>query len=180
MLMGGMTGAAAGLVVAMAVRVLVPRLETQGERRRRERAARQAPLVVDLVSACLASGAQVDAALEAAGRAVGSPSAEVLSTAAASLRLGAEPADVWRVVAEVDGLGGLARAVARSHDTGAPLSQLLPRVADQVRASHRAHVESRIRTAAVRLTAPLGAAFLPAFLLLGVVPVVASWVGVLL
>jgi hypothetical protein len=69
--------------------------------------------------------------------------------------------------------------VARSQQTGAPLSTLLPRVAEQARAAHRVRAEARIRTAAVRLTAPLGVAFLPAFVLLGVVPVVASWAGLL-
>jgi hypothetical protein len=41
-------------------------------------------------------------------------------------------------------------------------------------------VEARVRSAGVRLTAPLGLAFLPAFVLLGVVPVVAAWVTALL
>lgn len=179
-LLGGGVGAGIGAALGVAVRVGVPRLESRAERRRRDLMARQAPLAVDLVSACLSSGASLEASLMAAARAVGSPTSEVLGAAVASLRLGADPAGVWRAVAEHDALGGLARAVARSQQTGAPLSDLLPRVADEIRAARRARVEARIRTAAVRLTAPLGAALLPAFFLLGVVPVVASWVGVLL
>jgi len=179
-LVGGGGGVAAGLILAIAVRIIVPRLDTRGERRRRDLHTRQAPLVVDLVSACLASGASLEASLDAAASAVGSPTSEVVMRATAALRMGADPASVWRTVGEVEALGALARAAARSQETGAALSDLLPRVADQVRASHRARVEARTRTAAVRLTAPLGAAFLPAFVLLGVVPVVASWVGVLL
>ena len=150
------------------------------ERRRAEGLARQAPLTVDLVAACLASGAPPEVAVEAAARAVGAPTCEVLLPAVAALRLGADPGSVWDEVARVDGLAALARAFARSQHSGAALSDLLPRVADEVRAAARARAEARIRTAAVRLTAPLGAALLPAFVLLGVVPVVASWVGVLL
>lgn len=177
---GGGAGVAAGLLLAIVVRVVVPRLDTRSERLQRDLHTRQAPLVVDLVSACLASGASLEASLDAAASAVGPPTSEVVRRATAALRMGAEPASVWRAVGEVEALGALARAAARSQETGAALSDLLPRVADQVRASHRARVEARTRTAAVRLTAPLGAAFLPAFFLLGVVPVVASWVGVLL
>lgn len=179
-LVGGVTGVLLGAVLAVGVRLLVPRLQGEQERRRAEGLARQAPLTVDLVAACLASGAPPEVAVEAAARAVGAPTCEVLLPAVAALRLGADPGSVWDEVARVDGLAALARAFARSQHSGAALSDLLPRVADEVRAAARARAEARIRTAAVRLTAPLGAALLPAFVLLGVVPVVASWVGVLL
>ena len=177
---GGAGGAALGLLLGAGVRMVVPRLQGEQERRRDDALARQAPLCVDLVAACLASGAPPEVAVEAAARAVGSPTTDVLLPAVAALRLGADPVEVWRDVARVDGLAALARAFARSQHSGAAMSDLLPRVADEVRASARARADARIRTAAVRLTAPLGAALLPAFVLLGVVPVVASWVGVLL
>lgn len=179
-LVGGPGGALLGLVAGLVVRLVVPRLQGEDERRRHDALARQAPLCVDLVAACLASGAAPDVAVEAAARAVGAPAADVLLPAVAALRLGADPAAVWRDVAQVDGLAALARAFSRSQHSGAALADLLPRVAEEVRAASRARADARIRTAAVRLTAPLGAALLPAFVLLGVVPVVASWVGVLL
>ncbi|MFN8168322.1 MAG: type II secretion system F family protein [Candidatus Nanopelagicales bacterium] len=179
-LVPGPPGLLLAVAVALGVRLVVPRLEGEHDRRRRDRLARQAPVTVDLVAACLASGAPPDRAVEAAARAVGAPTSEVLLPAVAALRLGADPEQVWREVAAVDGLAALARAFARSQRSGAALADLLPRVADEVRSAARARAEGRIRTAAVRLTAPLGAALLPAFVLLGVVPVVASWVGVLL
>jgi Flp pilus assembly protein TadB len=180
LLVGGIAGVGVGLLAAVGAWVLIPRLETARGRSERERLERQAPLVVDLVSACLASGSPLDPALGAAARAVGDPAAAVLGAAVASVQLGADPEVVWRQVAGHEPLAGLARAVGRSMETGAPLADLLPRVAERARAAHRARVEARVRTVSVRLTAPLGIAFLPAFVLLGVVPVVAAWVGVLL
>ena len=180
LLVGGAAGAVAGIVGAGLARVVLGRLEPADRRRHREALERQAPLVVDLVAACLASGASLERSLDVASAAVGAPAADLLSRATASLRLGADPRVVWADLARHDPLAPMARAVARSQQTGAPVSALLPRVADQARAAHRARAEARIRTAAVRLTAPLGVAFLPAFVLLGVVPVVASWVGRLL
>ena len=178
LLLGGLPGALAGSVVAVATLAVVPRLEPRRVRDRRERVRAQAPLVVDLVAACLASGAALEPSLVAAAAAVGPPVDHDLAAVAASVRLGADPTTAW--AATDPALGGLARAIARSSQTGAPLADLLPRVAAEARAVHCAEAESRVRTASVRLTAPLGAAFLPAFVLLGVVPVVASWLGVLL
>lgn len=179
-LLGGAVGVVAGTLLGALTWVGVPRLQSSADRARQLQLARQAPLVVDLLAACLASGASVESSVAAASRAVPGAAGEVLATATAALRLGADPVDVWRTVGELPELAGLARAAARSAATGAPLAALLPRVADDLRATHRSTVEARTRTAAVRLTAPLGVAFLPAFVLLGVVPVVASWIGTLL
>jgi Flp pilus assembly protein TadB len=179
-LIGGAGGAVVGLVVAAAAWWGIPRLQSGAERDRRTELARQAPVAVDLLAACLASGASVESSLAATARAVPGAAGDVLATATAALRLGADPLDVWREVGALPELAGLARAAARSAGTGAPLTALLPRVADDLRAGRRADAEAGVRTAAVRLTAPLGLAFLPAFVALGVVPVVASWIGTLL
>jgi Flp pilus assembly protein TadB len=176
---GGALGVVVGVGCAVAVRVGVPLLETSSARRRREHIERQAPLLVDLVAACLASGATLDASVRAAAAAVGAPAADLVVPALEAMRLGAETDRAWSEVASCPPLAGFARAVVRAVDTGAPLAEVLPRLADRARARRRASAETRVRSAGVRLTAPLGVAFLPAFVLLGVVPVIAAWVGVL-
>lgn len=180
LVLGGAGGVLVGAVAAAGLRVALARLERSGARREREQLARSAPLVVDLVAACLASGATLEASVRAAAAAVGGPAATALGPVLSAVALGADPAQAWRSVERHGPLAGLARAVARSASTGAPLSDLLPRVAERARAEHRARAEARIRTVSVRLTAPLGLAFLPAFVLLGVVPLVASWTAGLL
>lgn len=180
LLVGGPAGVAAGALVASAVWVVVGRLEPSARRHRREALERQAPLVVDLVAACLASGATVDASVRAAARATGDPAASLLQQAVDAAALGSPVSDAWRRAAEEDPLAGLAHAIVRSVDTGAPLADVLPRLAARARSRRAARTEAHVRTAAVRLTGPLGLAFLPAFVLLGVVPVVAAWVGAVL
>jgi hypothetical protein len=57
-----------------------------------------------------------------------------------------------------------------------PLAQALTRVADDLRARRRGELLAAARVAGVTAVLPLGLCFLPAFALLGVVPVVVSLV----
>lgn len=171
---GGWWGGALGVATWAMVRRLLPRLEPAAARRRRQALAAQAADVLDLLVACLASGSTVPAAVEATAAAVAAPASEVLRVVAAQLRLGADPVTAWAPVAAEPPLAALATSVARSADSGAALADALADAADELRARRRAEVESAARRIGVRLTAPLGLAFLPAFVLLGIVPVVAS------
>ena len=168
----------AGLLVGGAVLVTLPasvrRLETSGQRREREALSRQAAGICDLMSATLASGAPMPVALGAVADAVPMPGAGVLASVHASLELGADPETAWAPWANDPAVGLIAAAVVRSGRTGAPLATLLSRLAADLRRERRTIVEVAARSAGVRAVLPLAACFLPAFLLLGVVPVVAS------
>jgi len=158
----------------------VGRMESRSERRRREALARQGPVVADLLAATLSSGAPMRSALAAVGGALTEPARGNLLAVVSALDLGADPVEAWAVLADDDVLGAVAGAVVRSARTGAPLSSLLSRLADDMRRDRRAMVEVAARTAGVRAVVPLAACFLPAFILLGVVPVVAALAGQLL
>ena len=174
LLVGGPVGIGAGAVIAIAGPVALGRLESRSARERREAIARQAGDCADLLAACLASGAPVAGATAAVARALGPPVRGPLDRLVAALDLGADPAAAWAELGREPGLAALARAVTRSLETGAPLSGILPGIADDLRRESRARAESAARAAGVRAVAPLAACFLPAFLLVGVVPVIAS------
>jgi Flp pilus assembly protein TadB len=177
-----LVGGAGGVVLAVACVVGIPvatrNLESRQARGRREELERQAPLLADLLAATLASGAPMRSALAAVGSAVGEPSRGELRPVLAAIDLGADPVAAWR------GAGGplapIAGAVVRSTESGAPLSAVLSRIAEDMRRERQATVEVAARAAGVRAVAPLAACFLPAFLLVGVVPVVAALAGGLL
>lgn len=166
------------LVAALGCLVLVPRLaahlEPPTSRRRREALARQGPVVADLLAATLASGAPMRSAVAAVSEAVTEPSAGLLRDVVAAVDLGAEPGQAWSVLASTETLREIAAAASRSARTGAPLSAVLARLADDMRRERRVAVEVAARAAGVRAVLPLAVCFLPAFLLLGVVPVVAA------
>ncbi len=90
------------------------------------------------------------------------------------LRLGLDPGEVWRLVTADADLAPLGRALGRAHETGAPVVAAVERLAEELARSARADVEDRARAVGVRAAAPLGLCLLPAFLLVGIVPVVAG------
>jgi len=171
-----LVGGALGVAVAGAALVLVPRLVSRLEpaavRDRRRRIAEDLPLAADLMAACLAAGAAPETALSAAAGAVAGPVGEVLAGVATSLRLGADPRSAWGAFVLDDQVGPLARAAVRSLDGGTPLADAMRRCADDLRVRRRALADAAVRTVEVRSAGPLGLCFLPAFVLVGVVPTV--------
>ncbi|MEW2163571.1 type II secretion system F family protein [Streptomyces sp. NPDC007084] len=143
-------------------------------------AVRQLPLAADLVAACIAAGASPVTAAQAVGEALGGPVGERLARGAAEVRLGGEPAEAWRRLASIPGARGLARLLERAGDSGVPAAVPVGRLAAEARAEWGRTATARARRAAVMVTAPVGLCFLPAFLAIGVLPVVIGLAGGLL
>lgn len=179
-LFGGVLGAVAAVVIVVIVPRLLGRLESRSDRARREALDRQAPLLADLLAATLSSGATFRSALGAVATAVGEPTSSALRPAITAIDLGADPVEAWRASGASGAHALVIDAVVRAAESGAPVSKVLARLADDLRREHRVVVEVAARSAGVRAVAPLAACFLPAFVLLGVVPVVASLAGAVL
>ena len=176
-----------GLLLGVAVAIGGPRaldrLEPQSVRDERVRLLADLPLVLDLLAACLAGGAPLPAAVRAVAAAVGGPAGRRLDTVVSLLAVGAPPSDAWAALAgtdQDDPLAPAARALARAADGGAPVAAAVSRLAVEARAAARSQGEQAARRVGVLVVAPLGLCFLPAFVLLGVVPVVAGLAGPLL
>lgn len=134
-------------------------------------AARQLPLAADLLAACIAAGAGPVVAAQAVGEALAGPVGEALARGAAEVRLGGEPAEAWRRLASIPG-AALARLLERADESGVPASGPVARLAADTRADWGRTATERARRAAVMVTAPVGLCFLPAFIAVGVLPVV--------
>lgn len=174
LLVGGWVGWFVGAVVVIVGPILLRRFESRSQRERRRMLQRQVPAFLDLLSAVLASGAALQPSLRVVSQAIGDPLQATLRQVTLAMELGAEPKAAWSSVGTEPDLEALADAVIRSASSGAPLAEVLKGAAVDVRRRHRAQLQVAARTAGVRAVAPLGACFLPAFLVLGVVPVVAS------
>ncbi|MFE3069304.1 type II secretion system F family protein [Streptomyces sp. NPDC059247] len=137
-----------------------------------EAAARDLPLAADLLAACASAGAGPGEAAEAVGRSLGGPLGERLCRTAAELRLGGEPAEVWGRFGAIPGAEGLARCMERAGSSGAPAAEAVARHATALRAARTRMAVTGARRAQVLISAPVGLCFLPAFLAMGVAPVV--------
>ncbi|MEV8095916.1 type II secretion system F family protein [Kitasatospora sp. NPDC085879] len=173
---GGAVGLVAGAMAAAAAYRWLPRPMSPGARRavaEEEHLLRQLPLTAELLAACLGSASAPGRAAAAVAAGVDSPMRERLSTAAAQLALGAPPEVCWEQLgAASPALAPLARCLVRTSRSGTPPGAALSGLAQAQRAAAARAAHARVRRAGVLATAPLGLCFLPAFVLIGVAPVV--------
>ena len=141
------------------------------------------PVVLELLGAALRAGAGVPRALEATGAALagatssgafgasGSRSADAsaLRAAADALRLGADWDGAWRDAPTR--LGPAHRALRGAWTDGASPTGALRAAEEELLRARRAAARTAAARLAVRLVLPLGACYLPAFVLIGLVPV---------
>jgi pilus assembly protein TadC len=137
---------------------------------------------LDVLAVCLAAGMAVSSAAAAIAPSAPPKLARVLRRAADLLALGADPAVAWStasgpaatVDAQTDALLRLAR---RSASSGAALADGVAELADQSRDDAAHAATAAAERAGVLIAGPLGLCFLPAFVCLGIVPVVAGLAG---
>lgn len=153
-------------------------------RPRRRPAHGSDPLAVasslDVLAVCLSAGMPVSTAAAATASLAPPQLAQVLRRAADLLALGADPATAWP--AERDRSGGemdvhidaLLRLARRSAFSGAALADSVADLAAQSRHDTAHAATAAAERATVLIAGPLGLCFLPAFVCVGIVPVVAG------
>ncbi|MGW7822695.1 type II secretion system F family protein [Streptomyces puniciscabiei] len=177
-LAGGVTGAVLGLGAGVVLWWWGRQLAAgRAEPADTAAATRQLPLAADLLAACIAAGAGPVIAAQAVGEALDGPVGRVLARGAAEVRLGGEPAAAWRGLAELPGAAALARLLERADESGLPAAGPAARLASDARAQWARAATARARRAAVLISAPVGLCFLPAFIAVGVLPVVIGLAG---
>jgi Flp pilus assembly protein TadB len=126
----------------------------------------------ELLAACLRAGLPVPVGVRAVAEGLDAPAGPALRRTAELLTLGADPVQAWQPALECTATTRLARAAQRSGRSGTALAESLIRLAAAVRAGAREQSEAAAQRAGVLIAGPLGLCFLPAFLAIGVVPVV--------
>jgi Type II secretion system (T2SS), protein F len=178
----GMAAAATGLLASVLFGWLTGVLAAGGAfagcRRwlRQERHPPPDPLMLaatwDLLAACLNAGLPVPTAIRAVAADAPEASADALRRTADLMALGADPVEAWAPAMAEPSTVALARGARRTARSGTALAGVASGLADSTRSAAADTAEARAQRAAVLITGPLGLCFLPAFLCLGVVPVV--------
>ncbi|MCW2560566.1 MAG: Flp pilus assembly protein TadC [Mycobacterium sp.] len=134
---------------------------------------------LDVFAACLASGMAVATAAAATGPSAPHPLAGVLVRAADLLTLGADPVTAWTSSGRPSDqrVEALLRLARRSASSGTALAQAVAELAEQSRLDAGDAAQAAAERAAVLIAGPLGLCYLPAFLCLGIVPVVVGLAG---
>ena len=138
---------------------------------------------LDVLAVCLEAGMAVSTAAAATAPSAPPKLARVLRRAADLLALGADPAVAWSLSPDLPAssadpqIDALLRLARRSASSGAALASGVAELADQSRHEAAHAAAAAAERAGVLIAGPLGLCFLPAFVCLGIVPVVAGLAG---
>lgn len=165
-LLGPIAGGAAYLIAG--------RLETPAARRRRQQIVDELPSALDLLSAAIAAGLPLRSAVNELLAVSDGPLAEDLRTVLNGVDLGRDEADAWRSLRDHPALGPMSVDLARSVESGTMIAATLQRHAAVARRNRRGEREARARTVGVNSVPPLMLCFVPAFLLISIVPIAAA------
>ncbi|KUH80081.1 MULTISPECIES: type II secretion system F family protein [unclassified Mycobacterium] len=133
---------------------------------------------LDVLAACLRSGMAVSSAAAAAAPSAPRHLARLLLRAADLLALGADPSTAWATPPDVDRhADALLRLARRSASSGTALAQGVTELAGRSRDDAADAARAAAERASVLIAGPLGVCYLPAFVCLGIVPVVAGLAG---
>lgn len=140
---------------------------------------------LDVLALCLTAGMTVPDAAAATARSAPPQLARLLHRSADLLALGAEPATAWsappdRVSAVNPHAQALLRLARRSGSSGTALAEGITELAAECRHDAAYAAAAAAERAGVLIAGPLGVCFLPAFVCLGIAPVVAGLAGDLL
>lgn len=161
----------------LAAFVLLGRFTRSAEAQRREQVVARLPETCDLLSVVVEGGLPLRVAVDAVAPAVGGVVGDLLATVSAKIRLGVAEAQAWRELAAEPGMEPLGREVARTVGGGTGLARLLRGLALEARRDALAAAQVRAKGVGVRSVLPLMVCFLPAFVLIGIVPIIGGLVS---
>jgi tight adherence protein C len=154
--------------------VATPRvLDTLRRESARKHVERSLPEVIDLMTVCTDAGMSVYSALKYAAGACGGPLGNELKRAVSAMSAGSSLEDALRNIASLCDLPSLrffATTLVRSHAQGNPLSEVLKGQAWVVRQQRRLALEARMRAMPVKIAVCSVVFFLPAVLVVSVLP----------
>lgn len=165
-----LVGALAGALVSLAA----GRLESTAARWERQARTVMMPDVLMLLAGSLEVGAPLRTAVERVIEFGDDPCTQDLRGLHSRISAGVPDDQAWRTLAATPGWAEVGRDVARAVTSGEGVASLLVAHAQEMRTAAAEAAEKRARKVGVNAIVPLVCCHLPAFILLGVVPIIAG------
>lgn len=159
-----------GPIGAVLAIVALGRAESPAARRRRERMTLDLPHLLELMAAAMEAGLPLRNATREVVAITTGPLTDDLAELMTNIELGRSDADAWRSLHAHPVLDRVALDLARSVESGTAIASALRQHALAARQARRGALEARARTVGVKSVPPLVSCFVPAFLLIGIVP----------
>lgn len=165
-------------VVMVAGWLALGRMEGGATRRARLAGQADLPYALDLIRLGLGAGQPLRAAVATTIEVMDASSVAVavLERVSRGLSVGLSDAQAWQTLGDDPVWGGVARDIARASDWGVALTDIFAHHATVARRQLTTDQVRAAKAVGVKAVAPLGLCYLPAFICLGVVPVVAGGV----
>lgn len=162
------------VVVGAGAMIGAGKLETTSYRRRIEQRIATLPDVLTLLAGALEAGVPLRRATAEVADAITGVCAADLTLVSSRVAVGVSDARAWAELADEPGWHEIATDVSRAVNSGEGVAQMLRVHAEQMRRHACEQVEKKARKAGVDAIIPLAVCHLPAFILVGVVPIIAG------
>jgi pilus assembly protein TadC len=172
-----LTGVAMSAAVAVTLHRIVPHLAAIEHSKHQKVAAIDMVSVLDGLALCLSAGLAIPESLKFVGESRHTRAHEQLLEAFRIYELGQDlPTALVQLELRDSQWSLMSRILSAAHVSGAPVVASLDALLEYLREETQSEISTRIRALAVKCVLPLGLCFLPAFLLLTVVPLVVQFV----
>jgi len=166
-----------GIFAGGAAVVFLGKLEPAQTRHLREQTLDVLPEALDLLGACIRAGQPLRIAVSTVANVLGAPLEDQLRRVLHGISVGMSDEQAWLVLADDPVMGAVARDIARSAVWGTTMVDVLSQHSRQCRQQRSRQRLKAVKKVGVSSVVPLGVCYLPAFILLGVVPVIAAGVS---
>jgi pilus assembly protein TadC len=166
-----------GAAATAASYVILGQLVSGEVAKRQARLTAELPQVCDLLVVCLEAGLPLRVGAQAVAEALTGPMAEELSEVSAKVRLGIDEQRAWAEFGAQPALAKLGRELSRGASSGMSLTTRLRALGVDARRAAEGQAETAAKKVGVRSVMPLMVCFLPAFVVVGVVPIVGGMVS---
>ena len=158
--------------------MVVPHLNSRETKKRKKATATDLVEVLDGLTLCLSAGLSIPQSMKHVGGSRDSLAHRQLSDAQQVYEIGQDLPSALTQLAHADEQWTIICGILSSaHLSGAPIVASINSLLEYLREEAQSEISTRIRSLAVKCVMPLGLCFLPAFLLLTVLPLVGSFIA---